>query len=192
MKGDDKKCFAAGCSDYLTKPIDRKKLTETLAKYLAVSGEKQPSKPVPAPVQDTIKQPPNQKESGSNDGGEIELNYQLLLERIGDEELIDEIIPVFLRDNTSRLELLEQAVEKNDIKEIKFYAHSLKGASATIGAAKIAELAKQMENAAREETELDYKAVFEEVKTRFTRLIAFLSKSDWKQIAQQASDSNKV
>jgi HPt (histidine-containing phosphotransfer) domain-containing protein len=110
----------------------------------------------------------------------------MLLERVGDEGLIDEIIPVFLRDNTSRLELLAQAVAKNDQKEIKFYAHSLKGASATIGAAKIAELAKQLETAARDEIEIiDSKAVFDEIKTRFARLTEFLSKSDWKQIAQQ-------
>jgi signal transduction histidine kinase/CheY-like chemotaxis protein/HPt (histidine-containing phosphotransfer) domain-containing protein len=192
MKGDDKKCFAAGCSDYLTKPIDRKKLTETLAKYLPVSDEKRPLEPVSADIQDAAKQPTPRKESASVDGSGIELDYQMLLERVGNEELIDEIIPVFLRDNISRLELLAQAVEKNDTKEIKFYAHSLKGASATIGAAKIAELAKQLENAARDEIGIDCKAVFDEIRTRFARLTEFLSKSDWKQIAQQASGPNKT
>jgi len=34
MKGDDRKCFAAGCNDYLTKPIDRKWLLCVLQKYL--------------------------------------------------------------------------------------------------------------------------------------------------------------
>jgi signal transduction histidine kinase/CheY-like chemotaxis protein/HPt (histidine-containing phosphotransfer) domain-containing protein len=186
MKGDDKKCFAAGCNDYLTKPIDRKKLAETLAKYLPPCDEKSSVKPVSAAAQDTPKKPLPRKESASVDRSGIELDYQMLLERVGDEGLIDEIIPVFLRDNTSRLELLAQAVAKNDQKEIKFYAHSLKGASATIGAAKIAELAKQLETAARDEIEIiDSKAVFDEIKTRFARLTEFLSKSDWKQIAQQ-------
>jgi len=35
MKGDDEKCFSAGCNDYLVKPIDRKKLLEVLRKYLS-------------------------------------------------------------------------------------------------------------------------------------------------------------
>ena len=39
MRGDDKKCFDAGCDDYLSKPIDRTALLKTLGKYLA------PSKP---------------------------------------------------------------------------------------------------------------------------------------------------
>ncbi|MHC4744310.1 MAG: response regulator, partial [Planctomycetota bacterium] len=33
MKGDDRKCLAAGCNDYLTKPIDRKWLLCVLQKY---------------------------------------------------------------------------------------------------------------------------------------------------------------
>ena len=35
MKGDDKKCISAGCSDYLCKPINRRKLLEIIGKYLA-------------------------------------------------------------------------------------------------------------------------------------------------------------
>ena len=34
MKGDDKKCFEAGCDEYLAKPIDRRELLKTLGKYL--------------------------------------------------------------------------------------------------------------------------------------------------------------
>jgi len=34
MKGDDKKCIAAGCDEYLTKPIDRRELLKTISKYL--------------------------------------------------------------------------------------------------------------------------------------------------------------
>ena len=34
MVGDDAKCFAAGMSDYLTKPIDIEILSDTLNKWL--------------------------------------------------------------------------------------------------------------------------------------------------------------
>ena len=34
MKGDDQKCLAAGCDDYLAKPIDHRELTRIIGKYL--------------------------------------------------------------------------------------------------------------------------------------------------------------
>jgi CheY-like chemotaxis protein len=34
IKGDERKCREAGCDNYLTKPIDRKKLYHVLAQYL--------------------------------------------------------------------------------------------------------------------------------------------------------------
>lgn len=237
MKGDDKKCLAAGCSDYLTKPVDRKKLAQILGKYLSAEGAGKtsvvtpaqavvftPTTPVVAPVQTVTPTPavtststvtpspaavstpiaasapvvvpvPAAKQNINkkppqpvllDDGSEIEISFQLLLERIGDESLIDEIIPVFLKDNTERMEMLSQAVAKNDIKEMKFFAHSIKGATATIGAAKISELGKQIENATRNEQQIDYKAIYDEMRIRFDRLIAFLGRSDWKQVAQQS------
>ncbi|MHC4742894.1 MAG: ATP-binding protein [Planctomycetota bacterium] len=34
MKGDDIKCFAAGCDEFIGKPLDRKKMLEVIGKYL--------------------------------------------------------------------------------------------------------------------------------------------------------------
>ena len=39
MKGDDAKCFAAGCDDYLTKPIDRDKFLTVLAKIVSDNSD---------------------------------------------------------------------------------------------------------------------------------------------------------
>jgi signal transduction histidine kinase/CheY-like chemotaxis protein/HPt (histidine-containing phosphotransfer) domain-containing protein len=212
MKGDDEKCFAAGCSDYLPKPINRKKLVEILSKYLSVadlsagglskadtnrSGGSADSK------EKLVRQGGNDsvvkqhEVSGFLAGSdlsaqapakaEIEIDWQLLTERVGGEDLIDEIVPIFIKDNTDRMKMLSLAVEKNDAKEIKFYSHSLKGASATIGAAKISELARQLEVAARDSDNSNCRPLFQKLNIRFARLIDFLSKSNWKQIAQQVS-----
>ncbi len=39
MHGDDEKARAAGCTDYLTKPVDEDRLLETLKRYLGGSHD---------------------------------------------------------------------------------------------------------------------------------------------------------
>ena len=188
MKGDDEKCFSAGCNDYLSKPIDRKKLIETLSKYLSVADTGRCGDLASSTEKKSVTVVKPQEVSASfGISSDIEIDWQLLIERLGSEDLVDEIMPIFLKDNTERMKILTDAMGKVDQKEIKFYAHSIKGATATIGAARISELAKQLELAARDGDSAKYKPLFDEINVRFARLVEFLSKSDWKQIAQQAS-----
>lgn len=182
MKGDDEKCFAAGCDGYLTKPIDRKKLLDTLKKYLSAKETRQYFNNINSDSQENKMV---QSET-TIQTGELELDWQLLMERIGDEALIDEIVPVFLKDNQERIELLAEAVKKKDSREIKFYAHSIKGACGTLGAPKLFELGKQLENAGRLEETDKYQPLFDQIKTHFDSLLALLNRSDWKQIAKSS------
>lgn len=186
MKGDDEKCYAAGCSDYISKPIDRKKLVDILAKYLPSNKVSPEAAPASVDMQDAFRSQPQPQ------SGETEIDWQLLIERIGNEQLIGEIMPIFLKDNQERMKMLAKAVEESDDKEVKFYAHSIKGASGTIGAMAIAELARQLENAGRDAEKTKYTPLFEELKARFARLSRFLSQSDWKQIASSRRHAKKA
>jgi response regulator RpfG family c-di-GMP phosphodiesterase len=189
MEGDSEKCFAAGCSDYLTKPVDRKKLFETLNKYLAADSAKLSSDTILTSIENKKETTMQNKEENSvaAEANELEIDWQLLMDRVGDEALVDEIVPVFLKDNTERMNLLTEAVKKTDTREVKFFAHSIKGASGIIGAAKISELAKQLETAARDEQTDKYVPLYEQIKVHFDALLALLANKDWKQIVKNAA-----
>jgi HPt (histidine-containing phosphotransfer) domain-containing protein len=128
-----------------------------------------------------------EENSVAAEANELEIDWQLLMDRVGDEALVDEIVPVFLKDNTERMNLLTEAVKKTDTREVKFFAHSIKGASGIIGAAKISELAKQLETAARDEQTDKYVPLYEQIKVHFDALLALLANKDWKQIVKNAA-----
>ncbi|MCE5341163.1 MAG: response regulator [Planctomycetaceae bacterium] len=185
MKGDDDKCFAAGCDDYLTKPVDRKKLLAALTKHISAKLKQSEQTDNTTNTQGTRM---NLAETNVQTS-ECEVDWSLLMERIGDEELVDEIIPVFIKDNEGRVQLLAEAVRKQDSPEVKFYAHSIKGACGTVGSPILFELGKQLENAARLEEKDKYTALYQQIQTHFDKLLAFLRRSDWKQIAKQAASA---
>ena len=39
MKGDDIKCFAAGCDDFIGKPLDRQRMLDVIGKYLPSAAQ---------------------------------------------------------------------------------------------------------------------------------------------------------
>ncbi|MHC4581810.1 MAG: response regulator [Planctomycetota bacterium] len=191
MAGDDKKCIEAGCDDYVTKPIDRHQLCKKVRKYLPLEKtlhEKIDS--AKSQVDELVELSPEQilhdPESGEPTSASEEIfNWDQLVDILGDEELIKEIIPVYLNDNKARFDKLAKAIEASDAEAIKLHAHAIKGAGRNFGATRMYDIAHRLECAGRENEVEAAAPLFEMLNAEFAQVASFLSRADWMEIAKQ-------
>ena len=116
------KAMAAGCDDYITKPISRLKLIHVIKKWVVKS-----------------------KNSINEDEELVEL-----LNDDNDEEIdldIKALIPVYLESRLKDLTTIEEAFNKNDIQTIAKLVHNIKGTALSYGQQHLDLIAKAMESA---------------------------------------------
>lgn len=63
-----------------------------------------------------------------------------------DASLIAQILTIYISDVNNDIEILNLSIEKNDLENASSLAHKIVGSSLTIGALKVAEVAKNIEN----------------------------------------------
>lgn len=180
MKGDNTKCYEVGCNDYLTKPVNRKELLDKVDKYLNSKGK------IMTEAQNH--NTPNNETPDDNCRvpDEAVFSWDKLLERFGDEETAVEVVSIFLKDGTERFGQLSSAIDTCDIKQIRFIAHSLKGAGGNIGSKAIWDICSKMEHAAVQGDFELAKSCYSELYPIFDELVEFLSRSDWLEQAKSA------
>ncbi|MHC4270707.1 MAG: ATP-binding protein, partial [Planctomycetota bacterium] len=194
LKGDDQKCLKAGCSDYMSKPIKREKLLTVLEKYLQREGDNMNKKidEVQTQVDElcelcTVENPEKKDALAVIDDDNISgiIDFEDLAERGMDEEIIKELVPLFILDNKEQLKSLASALENGEIKQIRSLAHAIKGASANVGATRISEIALKIEKKTTKNNLSKTKKLFELIKNEYQRLESLVSNPDWIDIAKQ-------
>ena len=106
-----------------------------------------------------------------------------------------EIIPTYMKDNKEHIRELLTAARKGKAKDVKSHAHAIKGAGKNMGAAKLSELAGQLEVMAIEDALSKTETLLNDVISEFHKLEEFVSKPDWIETAKkqapkgQASDT---
>jgi len=138
MTEDKEKCLNAGCDDYLSKPVDRKKLSEMLGKYLR-SDFSEDAQQTESQLSQTAED--QNVTSGRENSSQAFDPRQVLRSLDGDTDVLKEIIDIFLGTSTSDMQKLQEAISSRDAVMIDQKAHGIKGAAANVGAWAIQQIA---------------------------------------------------
>ncbi len=158
IQGDRERCIDAGMDDYLTKPVNAKKLFETLAKWY---------KPIEASLEMQESDQATSDEAISEEAvnsPQVLLDIEGALARCaGNPNVLVMVLEEFERVSVLALSAIDQAMKDEDLVQVASQAHSLKGAAANIGATNLAQVSGAMEKAAKEDHSTDAFAMFSEV-----------------------------
>jgi PAS domain S-box-containing protein len=138
MQGDRERCLEAGMNDYLSKPISVQALAGVLARWLpSEKDELGTSKPqTPSPI------PPA--------SGPVVFDRAGMLKRLmNDEALAQAITESFLDDIPRQMEALRGHLDAWESTGAERQAHSIKGASASVGGEALRALAFEIEKASK-------------------------------------------
>jgi two-component system, sensor histidine kinase and response regulator len=131
MAGDREHYLASGMDGYVSKPIRRGELEDAIAGVMVVSGTP------------TVT---NGRPPGTTHAGAVNWDAGATLERLGgDEELLLEVLNIFLVDAPRHMASLKSAIAESDAGAIEALAHSLKGEVGYLGIAAVSQKAQKME-----------------------------------------------
>jgi PAS domain S-box-containing protein len=156
MEGDRERFLDAGMSGYISKPFNAEDLSRVVSDFVSL-------------------------ESGiDTDSGDTSdaIDWTGTIERLGgDEDLLRKIHEAFSTYAPKQIAELDEAFDKHDVTTVERFAHSLKSASANVGAVFVSEVTAKMENAAhkkdlemalgfKEELEREIRRAIEEMKSK--------------------------
>jgi CheY-like chemotaxis protein len=173
------RCVAAGMDGYASKQFTQQDLSDVLARWLP---EKILSVQPPSQTADLL--PSHAAAAAAADAviDEKVIDNIRRLQRDNSNSILRRIIGLYFENAPLQLQALQQARQQNDLKALQMNAHSLKSASANLGAAQLAATCRKLEteHAQLEANELDSLIIQldNELKTVYDALTHYLESTD--------------
>ena len=138
MQGTEQQCREAGMDDYLTKPLDRTRLSKTLDRHLAAADS----------TLEVIKSATPSPPPDANADAPVDWDHIVSVSD-GDEQFARELVQLFIDSGDASLRQIREALDRGDLAAMGSAAHSFKGSSANIRAESASAAAGRLEEAAR-------------------------------------------
>ena len=144
MHEDRDRCVEAGCADYLSKPIDRRRLLETIASHVGRTASASQDRPAVLPPHGQAHAAlPGDVAREDDDGARLR-------SRFADDPDLSPIIGPFVHGLADTVAAMEVALNEGALPALARAAHQLTGAGGSYGYPEITERARALQLAAKE------------------------------------------
>lgn len=137
MRGDREKCLSAGCTEFLTKPVDPVKLAETLMQYLRTSESKESTETCRNNLENKF-----DKHKEPNNCGPMVSHF-------ADDPEFLELIQEYVASLTPHIRQWREALYADEKERLASLAHQTKGAAGMYGYPELSDLAAELEMMAK-------------------------------------------
>jgi len=165
LQGEADRCLKAGMDDYLSKPVNLPDLDDTIFKWLPRAARMRTETKIEPLADDGS---PSETHTITVQSTKPDCNESIDPSRLmeatgGNIKVAGTMLNKFLTSATQQLNALETAMKDGDASELKKIAHSMKGASKTVGAERLADTAHSLEQKGSAQDIDDADALLEEM-----------------------------
>lgn len=161
MDGDRERCLRAGMDHYISKPLHPADLEKALAQWLPKRAAPE-SKVKTAAVATSLDQ--------------VVIDRLRSLAKKTNPTLLNQIVEGFVSETQERIAVLARAAEEPNYEVLAREAHTLKGASANVGAKKMSILSEKLQRLGQEKSSTGAAELIDELKTEFIQVQAELAR----------------
>jgi two-component system, sensor histidine kinase and response regulator len=162
LHGDRQRCMDAGMDDYVSKPLDPRKVFQAIERWSDQSSTRLTTGELrsvedrliglaatTSDVPEKIEPPAEENASASDEN--VVLDVESALIRFGeDRDFYYNLLSDFLRSLPARIDEMRDALKSGDASALSYLAHNMKGVSANFGAMRLAHLSAEMDSVCRE------------------------------------------